>query len=91
MPAVIGIVGAVLGVVGSVLFKADTAALTFRRFLAPLAAAPLTIVPNIQMIKSTPDAASFTELALLFSLAYQTGFFWERLLHNSDASAEGKH
>jgi hypothetical protein len=77
--AVTGIVGAVAGVVGSYFFRVDPNKINYRDLLRPLAFCPVTLIPVIKMVEAADDT-TFLGYVLLFCLAYQTGFFWERLL-----------
>ncbi|TIM48778.1 hypothetical protein [Mesorhizobium sp.] len=72
------IVGTVGGIVGSVYFKAG-GKLSLVSFLRPLCCAPLTLIPILKLINGT-EQLTVLGIATLVVTAYQTGFFWERLL-----------
>jgi hypothetical protein len=78
-----GIAGAIAGTVGSYFFRADAKTIDYRGILKPLAFCPITMIPVIKMIESANDK-TFLGHALLFCIAYQTGFFWERLLKSNE-------
>jgi hypothetical protein len=75
----IAIVGAVSGVVGSYFFRLGDQNISWRGFAAPLATAPLVLIPTIKLVEASGEQTPLA-LLLLFALSYQNGFFWERLL-----------
>lgn len=76
---IVGIVGAIAGIIGSYLFRVDARQIHFWELLRPLTFCPVTLIPVIKMVETSNDT-TFLGHVLLFCLAYQTGFFWERLL-----------
>jgi hypothetical protein len=77
--AITGVAGAVGGIVGSYFFRIEPGRINYRELLKPLSFCPVTLIPVIKMIEAANDT-TFLGYILLFCLAYQTGFFWERLL-----------
>jgi hypothetical protein len=76
---IVALVVAIGGVFGSYFFNIGKGKISLRGLLRPISASPLVIVPTIKLIESAGDP-NLLAYILLFALAYQNGFFWERLL-----------
>jgi hypothetical protein len=80
-PVIVGLGGALLGVIGSYFFKLADRKFSWRELLPPICASPFTIIPVIKLIEANRSSDQLS-LLLLFGLAYQSGFFWERLINS---------
>lgn len=78
----IGVLATLSGVFASIAMTSSEEGLT-QRIWRPLIVSPLILLPTLELVEDSGDR-TLVSLMLLFSVAFQNGFFWQKVLENDD-------